>query len=117
MRNTTLLYFIAIAFILSCSPGERKPVKNEGMTGYSKYPQLDSWLNYYHLNLSDFTDSISGVEYNMYVYNWDLDEDSLNVLKEFYIYSPDSVYCIDLDSYGKLIERDSAGQLFVLVMI
>lgn len=111
MRKATLLYFFAILFILSCGPNERKPVNNEGRISYSKYPQLDNWLNYYHLELADFTDTLSGVEYNKYVYNYDLEEDSTNLLKDFFIYSPDSTHCIDLDSYYLVIEKDSTGKL------
>jgi hypothetical protein len=106
-----LLNIFFILIILSCGHHERKPVNPDEQTIGSKYYRLDSWLNHYGLELTDFTDSSSKWEEETITWDYDINADSNNLLKEFFIYSPDSTNCIDLDSYSLGVVKDSLGQL------
>jgi hypothetical protein len=107
----TLLNIFFILIILSCSHNERRPSSLEKQVIDSKYYQLDSWLDHYGLELTDFTDSLPKWKEEIITWDYDINADSNNLLKEFFIYSPDSTYCIDLDSYSLGIKKDSLGQL------
>lgn len=109
--KTKLFYIFTILIILSCGHKERKPVNPDDKIIASKYFRLDSWLNYYGLELTDFTDSSSKWKEVIIIRDYDINTDSNNLLKEFFIYSPDSTHCIDLDSYFLGIMKDSLGQL------
>jgi hypothetical protein len=109
--KTKLLSLFFVLIILSCGRNERKPVNPGEQKIDFKYYQLDSWLNYYGLEMTDFTDSSSKWEEEIITWDYDINTDSNNLLKEFFIYSPDSTHCLDLDSYFLGITRDSLGQL------
>jgi len=74
--------------------------------------RLENWLDYYHLELADFTDTLPVNERKTISFDYDLKTDTTSLFKELLIYSPDSNYCIDLDSYSLVLKKDSDGKLF-----
>jgi hypothetical protein len=111
MMKAKLLFIFFILLILSCGRNEKKPVSPDKQIVDSNYYRLEGWLNYYGLEMKDFTDSLPAEESDIYTYDYDITADSNNFLKEFIIYSPDSTNCLDLYSYSLGVFKDSLGQL------
>jgi len=73
--------------------------------------RMNRWLNYYSLKIESFTDTINQGESNLYTYESCEYDESNYIYRSFFIYSPDSSFFIDMDSYSLALETDSAGNL------
>lgn len=102
---------ILVTLLFSCGNNENKPPNENSNLLRSSYFLLNRWLTYYDLEMKYFIDSLPMVERKVFEYEYDIKTDSKNNLKEFFIYSPDSANCIDLDSYSLIVENDSKGYL------
>jgi len=73
--------------------------------------EYDKWLNFYNLNDKHF-DTEEDIEYLNLVWNkcTNCNENHRHQFKHFYIFSSDSTYFLDLDSYSLSIEN-SNGKL------
>lgn len=63
------------------------------------------WLKFYNLKHVDFQKVEDDSEKKITWYDYDLSEEYTDIYKPFYIYSTDSTYFIDLDSYSLAIEK------------
>jgi len=100
------------ALLVTCRKPEKKASLPDSIKADTTYERLDRWLDYHNLALGDFVDSMPIAERNSIEFDYDFFSDSANLFKEFFIFSPDSLKYIDLDSYSIVLEKDSQGQLF-----
>ena len=102
-----------IFLLASCANREAKlkDLLKQNILDISLY-RMENWLVYYNLKLEDFTDTLPLIERHTISVDYDLKSDSISLFNDFLIYSPDSNYCIDLDSYSLILEKDSSGELF-----
>ena len=87
--------------IYSCTQAEteRELVKQE------------RWLSYYQLEMKMFDDTLRIEKPGWYVTDYHPKEKTLAIFNEFFVYSPDSNFYIDLDSYSRVLEKDSGNNL------
>ena len=111
MRNTLTVFMICL--LASCTNREAKlqDFLKQNILDINLY-RMENWLDYYNLKLANFTDTLPLIERHTISFNYDLKSDSISLFNNFLIYSPDSNYCIDLDSYSLMLEKDSNGKLF-----
>ena len=69
--------------------------------------EYGKWLEFHKLNHSDFSKFGNDVERKTEWYSFDLTKEYQNLFKPFRIYSSDSTYFIDLDSYSLVLEREN----------
>jgi hypothetical protein len=67
--------------------------------------EYGKWLIYYNLNHKDFHKIGNDTERKMIWSDYNLTDEYIEIFKPFYIYSTDSTYFIDLDSYSLQIEK------------
>jgi len=111
MRKILTVFMIFL--LASCANREAKlnDLLKQNILDISLY-RMENWLDYYNLKLENFTDTLPLIERHTISVDYDLKYDSINLFNDFLIYSPDSNYCIDLDSYSLILEKDSSGVLF-----
>ncbi len=102
-----LLTICVIILLISCGnrAGKSDKSANDSITN-----RLDRWLNYYDLKIESFIDSLPMVERNSISFDYDYLSDTNILFNDFFIFSPDSLHFIDLDSYSIMLEKDSTGQ-------
>lgn len=66
--------------------------------------EYGKWLKYYDLKHEDFQKYGTDTERKIIWPDYDLTDNYVNIYRPFFIYSPDSTYFIDLDSYSLAIE-------------
>lgn len=66
--------------------------------------EYGKWLKYYNLKHEDFQKYGTDTERKIIWSDYDLADKYLDIYRPFFIYSPDSTYFIDLDSYSLAIE-------------
>ena len=71
--------------------------------------RMNRWLEYYNLKIDSFIDTLVNEECNLYTVEIDKYDESSDIYRSFFIYSPDSLYFIDIDSYSLALEKDSLG--------
>lgn len=76
-------------------------IYTKDLTEYGK------WLKYYNLEHEDFQKVGNDMERKIIWSNYNLNEEYIKFYKPYYIYSPDSTYFIDLDSYSLSIENEN----------
>jgi hypothetical protein len=106
------LLIILFFLLISCGQTAIKTVLSDNSTTDTIPSRLDRWLGFYDLKLSDFTDSLPLVERKTISFNYDYLSDKSNLFNDFFVFSPDSLHFIDIDSYSLILEKDSLGQLF-----
>lgn len=106
MINTKAATYFVITIIISlllngCNQQKNQP-KNE---------RLNRWLDYYGLALHDFNDTIL-IENNSFL-KTPIDTANIHfkMFNDFYIYSVNHDFLIDLDSYFLVIENNAKGEL------
>jgi len=108
-----ILTVFMIFIFASCANRESK-LQNylkENIYDVSLY-RMENWLDFYNLKLVNFTDTLPLAERKTISFDYDLQTDSTSLFREFLVFSPDSNFCVDLDSYSLVLEKDSNGQLF-----
>lgn len=105
MKINTIKYLLiitAFSFVFSCDTQK---------SGDSNFTRLNRWLDYYGLALNDFSDTL--IIENNYLIKTPLDTANINfkIFKDFYIYSPNQKFFLDLDSYFLVIEKNEQGKL------
>lgn len=111
LRKSLTVFMIFL--LASCANREAKQQDflKQNILDISLY-RMGNWLDYYNLKLEGFTDTLPLIERDTISTDYDLKSDSISLFNDFLIYSPDSNYCIDLDSYSLVLEKDSDGELF-----
>lgn len=66
--------------------------------------EYGKWLEYYNLEHENFQKYGADIERDIIWSDYDLTDKYLDVYRPFFIYSPDSTYFIDLDSYSLVTE-------------
>ena len=101
MRRTIAFIFLSLIIVISCaqSDNERELLRKR------------SWLEYYRISMENFDESLNIDKSDWYVIDFNPDDEYYEIYNELFIYSPDSNYYIDLDSYNLVLETDSAGNL------
>ncbi|WP_271425242.1 hypothetical protein [Aequorivita sinensis] len=69
--------------------------------------EYGKWLEFHNLNHSDFTKFGDDVEKKVEWYPYDLNLEYQELFKPFRLYSQDSSYFIDLDSYSLVLEKEN----------
>jgi hypothetical protein len=110
MRITLTVLMICI--LTSCVKRESKQTNFTPNKSIIELNRMVNWLDFYNLKLENFTDTLSLTERQSISFDYDFKTDSTSLFRDFLIYSPDSNYCIDLDSYSLMLEKDSDGKLF-----
>lgn len=106
-----ILSFSLIILLISCGNRDNKTRFSDKQVNDITTNRLNRWLNYYDLKLESFIDSLPMVEGDMISFDYDYLLDSSNLFNDFFVFSPDSLHFIDLDSYSIILEKDSLGQL------
>lgn len=104
MFNRIVLKKIVFPIILLCvlflsSSAEQHKTSNE----------YGNWLAFHQLKDSDFEKISESTEYNLSWSTSILDTAFSNLYQPFFIYSADSSFYIDLDSYSLVLEKDENG--------
>jgi hypothetical protein len=111
-RNMRIILTISLIFLLiSCGNRDVNTGISDKTINDSIMNRLDRWLNYYDLKLESFNDSLPMIERKIYSSDYDYLSDTGNLFNDLFVFSPDSLNFIDLDSYSIMLEKDSAGQL------
>ncbi|NOU62377.1 hypothetical protein [Marinifilum caeruleilacunae] len=95
MRKIITYSFIIILTLTATSKG----LCHKDLIEYGK------WLKFYNLNHEDFQKVGNDSKLKITWSDYDLTEKCTDIYKTFYIYSTDSTYFIDLDSYSLAIEN------------
>jgi len=80
----------------------------------SNSKRMNRWLDYYGISADSFADTLKNENQSFYVIDYNPLDKSLEIYNEFFIYSPDSSYYIDLDSYSLMLEKNQNGELFTI---
>ncbi|GAB7087461.1 hypothetical protein JCM15579A_15650 [Marinifilum fragile] len=67
--------------------------------------EYGKWLQYYGLYHEDFQETGEDLKFDMNWVKYDLNSEGIKLYEPFFIYSPDSTYYLDLDSYSLSIEN------------
>lgn len=67
--------------------------------------ECSEWLKYYQLKNEDFQEVGEDLKFDMNWVKYDLNSEGIKLYESFFIYSPDSTYYLDLDSYSLSIEN------------
>jgi len=78
-------------------------------TGQHPDHRIQRWLDHYELNLNDFDEV--GKQDIPYRVQQEYDAQRVDIYTPFFIYSPDSLNALDLDSYHLMLEKDHDGNL------
>lgn len=100
-----------ITLLISCGIRDIKTESSDRRENQSNKNRLERWLNYYDLKLDSFRDSLPKTGRNAISFEYEYLSDTSNLVTDFFVFSPDSSYFIDLDRYSLMLERDSLGQL------
>ena len=111
MRKILTIFMIFLLSSCANREAKLKDLLKQNILDISLY-RMENWLDYYNLKLENFTDTLPLIERHTISVDYDLKSDSISLFNNFLIYSPDSNYCIDLDSYSLILEKDSNGVLF-----
>lgn len=99
---------VCLATLVSCANNPQPKAPLAAQT------RLQGWLNHYRLQPASFTDSGAVETRQCMAVEYHLESDTGNLFRQFLIYSPDSLLCIDLDSYSLVVEPDNKGHLKAL---
>lgn len=73
----------------------------------NKLTEYDKWLNFHRIKHSNFPEYGISVEKKVKWESFDLSIDDMSLFKPYRLYSLDSTYFIDLDSYSLVIEKEN----------
>jgi hypothetical protein len=73
--------------------------------------EYGKWLKFYDLKHEDFQKYGNDIERKIIWSDYDLANNYVDIYRPFFIYSPDSSYFIDLDSYSLAIEMKDGKQI------
>lgn len=101
MRQTFTLIILCLIIVNSCSQPESE----------RELLRKSRWLEYYRIGMDTFDDTLKIDKSDWYVIDYNPNDTFLEIYNEFFIYSPDNNFYIDLDSYNLVLEKDSTGNL------
>lgn len=101
MRRISALIVLILIIVISCkqTDTERKLIRKS------------SWFEYYQIEVKSFNDTLNIDKSRRYVIDYNPKAEYLENYNEFFIYSPNNNFYIDLDSYSLILEKDSMDNL------
>jgi len=73
--------------------------------------EYGKWLEFHSLNSDKFEETVNEVERKIIWSEYGLTEDFTSLFRPFFIYSKDSTYFLDLDTYSLVLEKEEDGKL------
>lgn len=101
MRWILTLLLLTLIIAISCKQSENK----------REIKRKSSWFEYYQIEVESFNDTLNIDKSRWYVIDYNPKAENLEIYNEFFIYSPNNNFYIDLDSYSLILEKDSIGNL------
>lgn len=110
----SFITIISVSVLFSCGSFESETheyaLKVNTPQNFLASNLLSDWLDYHDADQETFREV--NLENKKFTFsNLNSSNDYFISFKDFFIYSPDSTYYVDLDSYSLTLEKDSSGQL------
>ena len=101
MKQSFAFIILSLIILNSCSHSESE----------RELLRKNCWFEYYQIEINNFNDTLKIDKTDWYVIDYNPNEEYLEIYNEFFIYSPNNKFYIDLDSYNLVLEKDSAENL------